>query len=316
MNTTVQLFEGVVIMMALIILFAFLRKIGILEKSNSKLTSTLVLKVTLPAIIFSSLIAQKFDIHLLISAGIVSTVEIICIAMAWLIAKSLKLGRGETGALMLVSAFGMSTMLGYPIVRQVFPNNIQAMSDAIVTSEFGVGFLLFVIGPIIAMYYGESEIKGKVIVTSIKEFLVSPIIMAIVLGIIVSTISFPENNQVIITVKHLLKLMGNANLLLVAVTIGLLLEPLKISKYYGFLITAIILKLIIQPGIAQLFANTLNVDSIAEQIILIETSMPSAILIAIFAKQYNCKPELVSTTILVTLTVSLISVTAFFGFLY
>ena len=53
-------------------------------------------------------------------------------------------------------------------------------------------------------------------------------------------------------------------------------------------------------------------DAVVQQIALIETAMPSAILATIYAKHYDCKPELVSTTIVITLIFSLLSVTALF----
>lgn len=316
MGSTQQLLEGVIIMLILIAFAFFLQRIGLLVKSNSSLFSSLVLKVTLPALIFSSLAVQQINTNLLVVSAIVAIVEIICIMLAWIIAKVIKLDRGETGALMLVSAFGMSTMLGYPIVRQVFPNNIQAFEDAVIISELGVGLLLFILGPIIAMHYGKANVNEKAVLTSIKQFFVSPIFFAIIFGIIFSFIPLPKNNQWVITTKHLFEHIGNANMFLVALTIGLLIEIRKSSRLYAFLTTAIILKLIIQPISAQFIGSILNIDAMAQQIALIETAMPSAILAAIFAKHYNCRPELVSTTIVVTLIFSLISVTVLFNIYY
>jgi malate permease and related proteins len=316
MNNSQQLFEGVIIMLTLIILAVVLRRTGILKKSDSSITSSLVLKVTLPALIFSSLVTQKFDSHLLLISAIVAISEILSIALAWFIARILKLGKGETGALMLVSAFGMSTMLGYPIVRQVFPGNPMAMEDAIVSSEIGVGLLLFILGPVIAMYYGDTSVKGKVIFASIKQFCTSPIFVSLILGITLSFVKITNDSQVVVTVMHILKLVGNANLLLVAITIGLLLEPTINTKAYGFLLVVILLKLIFQPLSAHFLSSVFDLNEIANQVVLIETSMPSAILVAIFAKQYNCRPELVSTTIIVTLILSLISVTSFFSYYF
>jgi hypothetical protein len=57
-------------------------------------------------------------------------------------------------------------MLGYPLISQAFPGNMQAMEEAVVTSEFGVGFLLFIFGPFIAMYFGGSGIDSQVILRS------------------------------------------------------------------------------------------------------------------------------------------------------
>ncbi len=312
MGDSQQLLEGVIIMLVLIILAIFLQKIGLLAKSNSSLFSSLVLKVTLPALIFSSLAVQQINPNLLIVSAIVAIVEIICIMLVWIITKIINLDRGETGALMLVSAFGMSTMLGYPIIREVFPNNIVAFEDAVVISEFGVGLLIFILGPIIAMHYGKSNVNEKSVFASIKQFFVSPIFFAIISGILFSFIPLPKDSQWVITAKHLFEHIGNANMFLVALTIGLLIEIKKTSRLYSFLTAAIILKLIIQPIFTHFLGSILNIDTMIQQIALLETAMPSAILAAIYAKHYDCKPELVSTTIVVSLVFSLVSVTALF----
>jgi predicted permease len=53
-----------------------------------------------------------------------------------------------------------------------------------------------------------------------------------------------------------------------------------------------------------------------KEIIIIETAMPSAILGAVFAKQYNCNPQLVSTTVAVTLVACVFTVPVLFFFLF
>ncbi len=315
-NSVHELARGVIIMLSLMLLASILKKFGLLSKSDSSVTSALVLKITLPAVIFSSLASHRIEADILMVSGIVAFSELICIVIAYLIARLLKFGRPETGALMLVSAFGMSTMLGYPLIREAFPGNITALQDAIVTSEIGVGLFLFISGPVIAMYFGENHVEGKAIRQSLNKFLLSPIFISIIAGIAVSFIGLPDKNEVIITISRLLKLIGNANLLLVAITIGLLLEIRNIKAHLTFLSIAIILKLVAQPLITYFLTESINVQDIARQVAFIETAMPSAILVALFAKKYNCKPELVSTTTLVTLIISLISVTLFFGILF
>jgi predicted permease len=51
------------------------------------------------------------------------------------------------------------------------------------------------------------------------------------------------------------------------------------------------------------------------QIVIIETSLPSAILGVVFARQYNCRPDLVSLAIMFSLLVSILSVNLIFYFL-
>ncbi len=316
MTESQQLFESVLIMLILILLSAFLLRIKVLEKSNSLFTSKLVLKVTLPALILSSLASSKINIDFLITSGVVAIAEIICILLAFGIAMILKFDKPKTGALMLVSAFGMSTMLGYPIIRQVFPGNVIAMDKAVITGEIGVGLLLFILAPIISMYYGSSEFSGKNIITSIKHFLISPIFISIILGISISLLPIDRSCIIYNGIHKILTHLGSANMFLVAVTVGLLLKLNAENKIIVFITIAIGLKLIIEPLVTYYFSGLFNVNELSSQIATIETAMPSATLAAIFARQYNLKPELVSTTILITLLVSLITVTGMFTILY
>lgn len=312
MSANQSLIEGVVIMLAIISLAVLLKKINILKKEHSQLFSGIVVHITLPAIIFSSLATQNFNIEYIKMAGIMAVIEITIIFLAWLIATVLKFERGEKGALILVSAFGMTAMLGYPIIRQVFPGNALAMEEAVVTSEFGVGLLLFILGPIIAMYYGDSTVKGNVILGSIKKFFTSPIFIAMTAGILVSFIPLDANNQIFQTCIRFFHLIGNANLLMVAFTIGLLVEFKKMNHLFIFLSVAIFLKLILKPLMAYGLTLDANFTDMMREIVFIETALPSAILGVVFAKQYNCRPDLVSLAIMLSLALSVVSVSLLF----
>jgi len=312
MNTTQSLFEGVIVMVAIISLVVLLKKFTVLKKDDSLLFSRIVLQVTLPALIFSSLAVKVFDDRFVIMAAIMAVVEIGMIILAWLLANLFKFQRGEKGALILVSAFGMTTMLGYPIIQQVFPNNPLAMEEAVVTSEFGVGLLLFILGPLIAMYYGESKVEGKFIMKSVQTFFVSPIFLSLVAGIAVSFIPVDHNNQVFTTMIRFFELIGNANLLMVAITIGLIIEFKQFKNIYLFLGMAVLLKLIVKPLLAVWLTNDPRFTDMMREIVVIETALPSAILSVVFAKQYNCRPDLVAMAIMVTLVLSIFSVSLLF----
>ncbi len=312
MNTTTSLFEGVIMMVALISLTYILKQLKVLKKEDSLLFSKMVLQITLPAIIFSSLAVKTFNSNFFIMALIMAAVETSMMALAWGIAKVLRFDRGETGALILVSAFGMTSLLGYPIIRQAFPGNTLAMEEAVVTSEFGVGLLLFIMGPLIAMYYGDSKVEGKEIWLSVKKFFVSPIFIALIVGIAFSMIPVDKNSLFFSLFIRFFTLIGHANLFLVALIIGLILEFKKIKHIYLFIALAILLKLIIKPLIAYLLTDISNITEMMREIVLIETALPSAILTVVFARQYKCRPDLVSMAIMITLVVSIASVSLLF----
>ena len=316
MDISIGLIEGVVVIFAIISLAVLLKKIGILSKNDDQLFSRIVLQITLPAVIFSSLAVKQFDSEFLIMAAIMAAIEIGIIILAWSIASLLKFKRGEKGALILVSAFGMTALLGYPIIRQVFPGNALAMEEAVVTSELGVGLLIFILGPLIAEYYGESKVEGKSIIKSAKKFFISPIFISLIAGISFSFIPLKHDSELFSTFIRIFKLIGNANLLLVAFTIGLIIEFKKTKHIVLFVGIAVLLKLILKPLLAGWLTTNPQFTEMMREIVFIETALPSAILTAVFAKQYNCRPDLVSMTIMVTLLLSVITVSGLFAFIF
>jgi len=315
LNIDQSLFEGIIILFATVVLALILKRVGVLKKEDSLTFSRIVLFVTLPALVFASLSQRTFSYDYLIMAGVMSLVEVLIMLIAWLLARLLKFDSGKTGALILVSAFGMTTMLGYPLIRQVFPNNSLAMQEAVISSEFGVGLLLFILGPMIAMHFGKSNADTKDLIRSAKKFFISPIFIALVSGIAISFLPH-EKTSFLEPVIRFFKLIGNANLLMVTFTIGLLIEFKKIKNAYLFLVIAIVLKLILKPLLAVVFTNTPAFTDMMQEIILIETALPSAILTVVFAKQYNCRPDLVSLAIMTTLVLSLVSVSLMFYFMF
>jgi len=316
MDISTGLVEGVIVMFAIIALAVLLKKTGVLSKDDDLLFSRIVLKITLPAVIFSSLAVQQFDSEFLIMAAIMAVIEIGIMVLAWAIASFFKFKSGVKGALILVSAFGMTTLLGYPIIRQVFPGNALAIQEAVITSEFGVGLLIFILGPVIAEYYGESKVEGKSILSSAKKFFISPIFIALLAGIGFSFIPIIPDNGMFTTFIHFFKLIGNANLLMVAFTIGLIIEFKKIKHVFLFVGIAVLLKLIVKPLLAVWLTDIPQFTEMMREIVFIETALPSAILTAVFAKHYNCRPDLVSMTIVVTLVLSVITVSGLFTFIF
>lgn len=312
MDASQSLIQGIIIILALISLAFALKSLRVLKKDDSLLLSKLVLKVTLPALIFHSLAVKEFNSDFLTMAAIMALIEICLILLAWSIGTLMKFRPAEKGALILVSAFGMTSFLGYPVIAQVFPGSSLAMEEAVITSEFGVGFLLFILGPLIAMYYGNSRVEGKVLLISARKFFVSPVSVSLVTGVGFSFIPFNDGNESYLAFLKFFKIIGDSNMLLVTFTLGLLIEIKMIRHTFIFIIIAVALKLLAKPLAGVWLTEMPHFTDMMREIVFIETALPSAILGVVFARQYNCKPELVSLAVVVTLLLSAVSVPLLF----
>ena len=170
-----QLISSIAVLVGLIGLAMFLRWIGIVKEKDGQVFSKLVTQITLPALIFVSLAKTSIEWSEGFLALIMFIAEIASLALAWILGRAMKLSAPQQGALMLVSGFGSSSLLGYALINQVFPGNTQALTEAVVVSEIGVGPALFTIGTMLAMYYGGQKVDGKDRFSAPLKFFRSPI---------------------------------------------------------------------------------------------------------------------------------------------
>ena len=119
--------------------------------------------------------------------------------------------------------------------------------------------------------------------SSVKKFFISPIFISLVLGIVVSLIPIDEASPVFVSILRFFKLIGDANLLMVAFAIGLLLEMKHMKQAYIIVGIAILLKLFMKPLLAYWLTGGEQFTEMMREIVLIETALPSAILTAVFA---------------------------------
>jgi len=81
-------------------------------------------------------------------------------------------------------------------------------------------------------------------------------------------------------------------------------------------IIAIVLKLFLKPILALWLTGNGMFTDMMREIVFIETALPSAILTAVYAKKYNCEPQLVSGTIMISLILSILSISLSFMYFF
>jgi len=292
--------QSVSILIVLIFLGMFLRKWGVIKEEHGAVFARIIINVTIPALIFSSVSMVRFETDKLMLAMVMIITQLVAALLAYITGRVFRFTMPARGALILASTFSSSAFMGYAIIKSVYNNNPEALTDASVSSELGVAMLLFTFGVLIAMHYGKNgpgkHKTGKVFIT----FLYSPIFVSLVLGIIVSFIKTDRLGLVGESVDKALQIVSNANTFLVALTIGVMLYFRSIKSVWLIVFLAVVIKLLFQPVFAHLQALYFGFPPLWHQIVVIEASMPTAAMTAVFAKKYNCDPELVSILILAT----------------
>ena len=306
---------SIAILMGVILIAVLLRSVGLIKEEQGKLFSNLVTHVTLPALVFSSLSHATIYPKYALLALLMIAAELISLVLAWTVGKRLHLENAQMGAFMLTSAFGSSSFLGYALISQVFPGNIDTMTEAVIISEVGLVPVLFTVGTMVAIYYGRTDLDSKGRLLATISFFKSPLFFSLIAGILWSTLKLPIEGTLITPIFHSLEVLSSANTFLVAMTVGVLLHFSGMRTIIWVIFFAILIKLILKPLIVWVPTLTMDLQNWQLQVLILEAAMPSALLTVVFAKTYGCDAKLASKLIFSTLVASSITVIVMFGIL-
>ena len=312
MDVFYTLLKSIFILVGLILIAFWLKSRSVISNDNKVLFSRLVTDFALPALIFSSLAARSFSFWELMPSLIMFCAIVFCCFLSWLLGKALKLESSKLGALVLACGFGSSATLGYALINQVYCNNSGAMRDALLIGEIGVGLPIFTMGAAIAIYFGKK--KGVTVWSATLAFFSSPIFISLIAGLICSLIGLPLKNPAIEVILKILSIIGNALIIFVAITIALMLRPIKVKEMLPLIIIVVIMKLIAEPLLAYEGSLIFGTIDPAKEILFLEASMPSGTIAAVLAERYGCDGGTASALIIATYVLSLITIPLIFYF--
>ena len=313
------MYEKIVIsiatLMSVILIAVLLRNRGVIREEQGKLFADLVTHVTLPALVFSSLSHATIYPEYALLAILMVAAELASLALAWAVGKRLSLENAQMGAFMLVSAFGSSSFLGYALISQVFPGNIDAMTEAVIISEVGLVPVLFTVGTMVAIYYGRSDLDSRGRLLASTSFFKSPLFFSLVAGVCWSMLQLPVEGKLLTPIFNFLEVLSSANTFLVAMTVGVLLHFSGMRAIVWVVLFTVLIKLILKPLLVWAPTLAMDLQDWVVQVLVLEAAMPSALLTVVFAKTYGCDAKLASKLIFATLVISSVTVIAMFGLL-
>lgn len=305
MSALHQLLNAVSVMIAIFLIAVLLKKKGILKEDHSLTLAGIVTDICLPAIVFTGLAGQTVQLSKLEPAGAMLFLEIACILVAWGLSRLLKFNRARQGAVVFCSAFGSSTFLGYSIIMQMYPGNQAALSEAVLISEIGVGYPIFILGPVLAAYFGSSKSNWK----ASLGFFRSPVFFALLGGILWGILGLPGKNNVFTApLFHLGDVLSGALTPLAILSVGLMFRKPCVKLIILPLAVVILIKLVLKPLTAGVAASSIGYPDMWQEILVILSAMPPAVLGVVFLKRYGGDASLASALLLSATILSVITI--------
>jgi len=301
-----SLAQALLVLLSLIGLTLWLKARGIFRSEDGPTLSRVVTDLLLPAVIFSSLAQHALTPAQLLPAAIMVGATLGALWLAWLTGRVLGLQDRRLGAFALVAGIGSSASLGYTLIGQVYADNPQAVVDAVVIGELGVGLPLFVVGVPVALHFGGVSGGGEARWRALWGLFRSPIFVALAAGMAVAFVGLPEDYWVKVLLR-VLDTLGGALVVLVAFSVGLMLKTVRIASVWAPMAAVIGLKLLLEPVLASEVAGFFGLAVLERNVLLIESAMPSGAVAAVIAARYGCDGEFASAMVIVTFFAGLAS---------
>lgn len=307
--------ETVIAFTLLVIGAYLLKRRGVLKQEEGPVFARLLTQAVLPVTIFYSLWTNPLSGSNFAPVLVMFLTGVAALFVSWLAGYLLKFDRPSTGALMIVSSFGSSALMGYPIIQYAFPDSTRALAEGIVISEVGVGLPIFILCPAVAMFFGGTAQAGRNIGALAKEYLRSPICLAVVLGLACSQLRLPAGMPIVDTIREALKMAQGATVFVSAIILGLQLTFRRPTGFWLLIAVSIAVQMLFQPWFSDVVANGMAVGAEDRQILVLISSMPAAILGPVFAARYDCAAKTATLLTFTHIVVSPMLVPAIFALL-
>lgn len=138
-----------------------------------------------------------------------------------------------------------------------FTDNPEAMTNAILISELGVGLPIFIFAPVIAMRFGQYKGADSQTEQIILNYFKSPVFIALIAGIIISNFHPDFNSYYLNPFKSLSEIMNNGLGMLSCLVLGIYLKPKSLKGILLLIILSALIQMCLQPlitaGLADLF---------------------------------------------------------------
>ncbi len=309
-----SLVNAILVIVFIYSLAVYLKWKGTLTEEHSLILARIVTDLCLPAIIFVSLAQQTVRLNQLEPALAMLLLELFCIAAAWLVSVWLKFDRARQGAIVFCSAFGSSTFLGYALIMQMFPDSHEALTEAVLISEIGVGYPIFILGPILATYFSSETSAAESPWKASLAFFRSPVFFALILGLGWGILRLPgEENNFLAPLFQLCHVLASALTPIAILSVGLMFKIPRPRQIMMALLIVVLIKLLFKPLAAGSLSVLFGFPDLWKDVLVLLAAMPPAVLGAVFLRRYGGDSSLASALLL---SASLVSVVTLVGVFY
>jgi malate permease and related proteins len=208
----------------------------------------------------------------------------------------LKLPAAEAGAFHIAVLFSNAVNFGFPVLLLAYGpaalerGIVYAMTAQVVMQSLGVYLAA----------RGRADLR-----TALKRTWSMPGLYALIAGLLVKTLAVPIPDPIF----GPLKLVGDSLVPFLLLVMGMQLAAVDLRGSWKAASAATVLRLVVAAGLSFGLARMLGLTGLARQTMILENSMPSAILGVALAQEFDTAPALITKIIFLSTLAGLFTLT-------
>jgi predicted permease len=250
-----------------------LRRFGVFQKEQEKVLINYVMYFALPILAFKAGHQIKLGLEVIKISSLAWASIVLCMLVAYFIARLYKLSNKDLRTFLLVSSFGNTAFLGYPYAFSYFGQ--EGLQIAIIYDNLGSFLMVSFLGVMVA--------SGK---PNLKEVLLFPPFLGLVLGFVLRGIPLHPS------LEEALDFVAHSTLPVILFALGLSINLSGIRDNLKFSFLAILIKVSVSILAVSLVGRFMELSPVAFKVSLLESAMPPMMFSAVLALRYNLNPNL------------------------
>lgn len=260
--------------------------------------SGLVFNVLSPCLVFSSLVSSQLPGRELAELVAFSIINILAMGgLAFLLTRLLGLGRMETGAVMIVAMFVNGGNYGFTLLQLRY--DTDGLARGVVYYVIST-IMVYTVGVFIASL-GRTTWRG-----SLKRMTRLPAVYAAVLGLAVYSLNIPIPSPILKGIS----IAGAGAIPVMLIVLGMQIADLKPGESTLFVWPTVALRLLGGPLVGVAVAGLLGLQGLSRSSMIIEASMPSAVICLILASEFGLPISPVTRIVVFSTLISPLTIAA------
>jgi len=270
----------------------------------------IALNVTVPLGVFAALHRLPLERSLLGAPALMAVVTIALAALAWVVARAMRLTPESRALFVNAATFGNTAFIGFPVVAAALGE--AGLSHAVLVDQVGAEPLAYTLGAVVAAsgMGARGDLGG--IARDLRALATFPPMWALALGLAWSAAGLPEWPSFLLGP---MRLASMATVPLVMTAMGLVLRWDALLASWRSAAVLVLVRAVASPLLALGLARAAALSGLPRDVLVLEAAMPAMMFTLVLATRAGLDAGLAAAYVAATLACAPVTLVAWIAWL-